>query len=190
MESADKNPLDQVEMEVSTSGIPFYRTFCDIDELASSLPEKVRLTQLSLGSFRCDTSALIFENIWFNFNRVERPIYAIGDKRQDFLSFICLPYPRRGNVLSHAQAMTEACLYGFDTGRGVETVFPANTTHCGVYVHRGVFQDCIEAMDRGDIDTAFFSSNYAHIPENLPPLHAYLRELHELLRQRSPLLSS
>jgi AraC family transcriptional regulator, ethanolamine operon transcriptional activator len=180
--------LDPQKTDRFPPGIVFSKTFGDLDELIAFVPEKVRMTQLSIGPFLCHTSALLWETIWFRFSRLDRPIYATGEKHPDFLNFVCLPQGRRGKVISHGRSITEDCLYGFGRDRGVDMVFPAHTTHCAVDVRSDVFDACIEAMDRSDINVSFFEPNYIYLPETLPPLCTYLNQLDELLQQRSPLL--
>lgn len=183
------NSINDSILEIPPVGQQFQRCFTDIDEVASYQPERnLQLTQLSPGPFWCNSSVLNFKNIRFGFNRSNCSVKSVGDKRPDFLPFVCLPHGARRPVISHGQAITEKYLYGFDLNRGTDMVFPANTTHCAVHVRADLFAACAEAMDRSDLTARFFAPNYLFIPETLPPLHAYLNQLYELLQQASPLL--
>ena len=165
-----------------------YRTFTDLDELAVFLPEEVRLTQLTYQPFYCSSRALAFETIQFNFNHVNCRLHAVGDKYSGFLTFTCLLNGRGQPIISNDFPITQDYVWGFDPHREADLVFPGDSTHCAIHIRQDVFEACAQAMDRPDLDAKFLGANYAYLPETLPALQAYLRQLHNLLSQQSSLL--
>lgn len=172
----------------NSSGRVLYHHFSDIDEFAIFLPEDVRLTQLNGQPFSCRSMALCFETVRFNFNQVNCRLHAVGDKCSGFLTFTCLLHGQGQPVISNHLPITEDYVWGFNPNREADMVFPGNSTHCAVHIRQDVFEACAQALDRSDLNAQFFVSNHVYTPESLPPLRAYLHQLHELLRQRSPLL--
>lgn len=170
--------------------MPLRFQFHDIDELAAYLPEGkgLKITQLGLQPFRCDSMTLNFETMRFSFNRLNCAVSVVGDKIPGFLCFVCLPHVLERPITSHGLSLTKDFLFGFDPNRGVNMVFPAKTTHCAISVRQDVFAACAEAMDRPDLNAKFFAPNYLYVPETLPPLWAYLDQLYQVLQQNSPLL--
>jgi len=167
-----------------------YWNFRDIDEMAAAVPRGIdlRLTQLSLQPFRCDSMALDLEVMQFSFNRPNCGVRAIGGKEPGFLYFVCILHGIGHPVISHEMLITQDYLYGFDPNRGVDKVFPANSIHCSVSVRQDVFASLTDAMDRPDLNARFFSPNFLYVPEKLPPLRAYLTQLYALLLKRSEVL--
>lgn len=167
-----------------------YWSFRDIDEMATAVPRGVdlRLTQLSLQPFRCDSMALDLKAIQFNFNRPNCGVRAIGGKEPGFLYFVCILHGIGHPVISHAMPITQDYLYGFDPNRGVDKVFPKNSIHCSVSVRQDVFASLTQAMDRPDLNARFFAPNFLHVPESMPPLRAYLTQLYAMLLERSEIL--
>lgn len=173
-----------------SSVTPLRFQFRDIDELAAYLPEGkgLKITQLGLQPFRCDSITLNFATMRFSFNRLNCAVSVVGDKIPGFFCFVCLPHALERPITSHGLSLTRDFLFGFDPNRGVNMVFPAETTHCAISVRQDVFTACAEAMDRPDLNAKFFAPNYLYVPETLPPLWAYLDQLYQILQQNSPLL--
>lgn len=171
-------------------GFLLHHRFNDVEELASYLREgrDLTITQLGLQPFRCDSMSLVFETVWVNFNQLNCPIKVVGGKAPEFVCFVSLPHGVTRPVVSHGQPITQDYLYGFSPNYHVDQVFPGNTTHCSVNIRHDVFAACAQAMDRLDLTAEYFASNYLYMPDALPPLRAYLGQLHHLMQQRSPLV--
>jgi hypothetical protein len=122
-----------------------YLNFRDIDEMAAAVPRGIdlRLTQLSLQPFRCDSMVLDLESMQFSFNRPNCGVRAIGGKEPGFLYFVCILHGIGHPVISHAMPITQDYLYGFDPHRGVDKVFPKNSIHCSISVTVSAFQTVI-----------------------------------------------
>jgi AraC family transcriptional regulator, ethanolamine operon transcriptional activator len=172
-----------------SSGIVAYRDFHDIDELATFLPEQLRLTPLSRQPFYCSSMALWFETIQFSFNQVNVRLHAVGEKYPGFLTFTCLLHGQGQPVIAYHLPISEDYLWGFDPNREADLVFPGGSTHCAVRIRQDVFAACAQAMNRPELNSQFFALNCFYLPETLPPLRAYLHQLYALLRQQSVLLS-
>jgi AraC family ethanolamine operon transcriptional activator len=165
-----------------------HRNFGDIDELAAFIPEAVRLTQLTCQPFHCRSIALCCETIRFHFNHVNHRLHAIGSKYPGFFTFTCLLIEQKQPVIESNILVTQNHLFGFDPNREANLVFPGNATHCAFYIRPDIFEACAQALDRPDLNAQFFTSNHVYSPESLPALRAYLNQLYDLLKQRSPLL--
>ena len=167
--------LSSQRLNASDLGAVICRSFTDIDEFAEFLPEDVRLIQLE-----CQP---------FNFNHVNCKLHAVGDKCSGFLTFTFILHDQGEPVIEDNRLVTAEYVFGFDPHREANLVFPGNATHCAVHIRQDLFKACAETMDRLDLNDQFVASNHVYISDALPPLRAYLHQLHELLRQQSPLLS-
>jgi AraC family transcriptional regulator, ethanolamine operon transcriptional activator len=181
---------DEVSPSNSLStGQLLQRQFTDVDELASSLREgNVKITQLSLQPFQSHRTALCFEQLQIGFTRTSCSLQVVGDRTPGLLTFVCLPHGTTRPVVSHGSSITDDYLYGFDLNRSVNQVFPEQTTHCSIALRPDVFNTCAEIMDRPDLNARYFAPNYVYVPETVAPFRDYLKELHRLFQQQSPLL--
>lgn len=187
--AAEFNNLNDSTSDHSPFSRVFQHRFQDVDELASSLREgNVTLTQLSLQPFQSDITALFLDEIQVSFTRLNCPVRVVGNKTTEVLCFVLLPHGINHPVISHGRPITSDYIYGFDLNRGVNQVFPAHTTHCSITVCPDLFATCAEVMNRPDLNADYFAPNFAYLPETLPPLQAYLKQLYALLQQSSPLL--
>ena len=188
--------LDQLKfpsllpLKGTSSGRVAYYRFLDIDELAAFLPEDISLTQLSCQPFDCQSMALVFEPIRFSFNHINGKLHAVGDKYTDFLTFTYILYGHGYGqpIIANHLPITQDYLWGFDPHREADLVFPGNSIHCAIHIRQGVFEACAQAMDRADLNANFLGKNYVYMPETIQPLQGYLKQLYDLLKQKSPLL--
>ncbi|WNZ26951.1 helix-turn-helix domain-containing protein [Leptolyngbya sp. NK1-12] len=172
----------------TASNVVLHYHFEDIDELAVFLPEDVRLTLLECEPFNCESAALNLGAIQFNFNHVNRNLYAVGHKQVGFLTFSMILQGKGQHGIENNRLVTEDYLFGFDANREANLVFPGGAIYCAVYIRPDIFEAYAQAMNRLELDSRFLASNYACIPKSFPPLRSYLKQIYELLHQHSPLL--
>lgn len=182
-----KGLSSQVLNGAASDVVSYYR-FEDIDELAVFLPEDVRLTLLECESFVCESAALNLGAIQFNFNHVNRNLHAVGYKQVAFLTFSMLLQGKGQHAIENSRLITEDYLFGFDSTREADLVFPGDTTYCAVYIRPDLFEAYAQTMNRLELDSKFLAANYLYIPKSFPPLRSYLQQIYELLNQHSPLL--
>lgn len=139
--------------------------------------------------FTCDSRALCFDTMRFNFNHISSRLHAVGDKCSGFLTFTFILHGQGQPVIEDNRLVTAEYVFGFDPHREANLVFPGNAIHCSVHVRQDVFEACAETMDRLDLNAQFVASNHVYISESISPLRAYLQQLYDLLCQQSPLLS-
>ncbi|NJK36338.1 MAG: helix-turn-helix domain-containing protein [Oscillatoriales cyanobacterium RM1_1_9] len=167
--------------------------FTDIDHLAVALNTRrnLQLTQLSTQKFRADLVLVTFDEVLFSFAKASCPVYNLGEKAKDYLDFSCVlePDDHQAGIVSHNQKLSRGHLFGFDSSRGIKLVVPANLKFCTVQIRRDIFQDCLEAMERPDIDQRFLMTNHILIPATLPVIQAYLAELLKLSQKQAELLN-
>ncbi|GAB4240613.1 MAG: hypothetical protein Kow00121_67020 [Elainellaceae cyanobacterium] len=172
----------------TTSDVTSLHHFEDVDELADFLPEDVRLTLLECGSFNCESAALNLGTLRFNFNHVNRNLKAIGQKQVGFLSFCMILQGNGKHGIENNRLITEDYLFGFDSNREADLIFPGGCMYCAVYIRPDIFEAYTQAMDRLELDTRFLNSNYVYMSESFSPLRTYLKQIYKLLTQQSPLL--
>ncbi|HSM83915.1 MAG TPA: helix-turn-helix domain-containing protein [Nodosilinea sp.] len=181
--------IDDLDSDTVSNAASLYR-FQDIDDLAAFLPEDVRLTLLEYGPFNCESAALDLGLLHFSFAHVNRSLKAVGQKQADFLSFSMILQGNGQHGIENSRLVTEDYLFGFDLNREADLIFPGGCIYCAVYIRPDIFATYAQAMDRLELDTGFFKSNYAYVAESFAPLRAYLKQIYELLMRRSPLLQS
>ncbi|MGF1491840.1 MAG: helix-turn-helix domain-containing protein [Microcoleaceae cyanobacterium] len=176
----------------STSGLVLCCCFTDIDELAEFINTRrnLQLTQLSQEKFRSELLFVAFDEATFSFSQASCPVYNLGEKSSDHVDFSCILESDRDRpgVISHNQNLSHDTLFGFDSTRGVRLIVPANMRFCNVQIRQDVLQDCLEAMDRPDLDQDFFKTNYISLPATLPIVKSYLTDLFHLTQQQPELL--
>lgn len=191
LSETDASRLDFDSLTAGAVGTLLNKTCLDVDELESQITEgDVKLTQLALEAFRCETLRLNFGTVWIHFSRLNVPVRVVGDRNPDYRCFVCLPHGIERPVVSHKVAITDDFLFGFDLHREVDMVFPKDTTHCAISIREDVFQTCIQALGRSDLTARRLANNYVYAPETSPPLKAYLDQLYRLMQQRSPIVTS
>ncbi len=163
-------------------GVLLRRQFHDADELAAYVTEAsdLRITPLSLNPFCCDAMTLNLGAIRFSFNRANSAVSVGGKKTPGFLVFVLLPHGTKRPIVCHGKSITDKFVFGFDMNRGVDFVFPADSTYCSVSVRKDVFDACIQALDRDDLNATFLASNYCYLPDTMGSLQAYLDQLYAL----------
>lgn len=171
-----------------TSNVIEHYCFNDIDELATFLPEDVHLTLLENKPFNCESVALNLGVIRFNFTHVNRNLYAVGKKQVEFLNFSMILQSAGQHGVENNRLVTEDYLFGFDPNREANLVFPGGAIYCAFYIRPNIFEFYTQVMDRLDLDAKFLTSNYIHMSGSFSPLRSYLKRIHKLLIQQSPLL--
>lgn len=166
-------------------------TFTDPDELeaAFSHQQSFHVVQLDLQPLHCHLLNLHLDGAIFSFRQIQNPIRIFGEKRSDRLVFEFLIFSDTGTLVSHGYKISVNTLYGFDSSRGIDLVLPAKTVMASLSVERRLVQDCLEIMERADLDERFFATNYVQSPDRFSPVQQYLRELYKLVKQRSPFLN-
>jgi AraC family ethanolamine operon transcriptional activator len=154
-------------------------TYRDVEHFESDLRKAsdVRLIQLEASSFRGDLSLIKFPLGEILFAEMGRPVRVLGVKEQDYAIFCFTLRSKEAPVLSHTAEVSEKTMFGFDPNRSVRLLLPRKSLVVTVKVKRSHFNDCLEAMERDDIDDRFFAQNLVHCPEAMPIVHDYLRSL-------------
>jgi AraC family ethanolamine operon transcriptional activator len=91
-------------------------------------------------------------------------------------------------VTTHGDQWSEDHLAGLDPNREIDLVVPANLEFCSVQIEQTVFEDCLQIMERSDIDQKFLATNILYSPTTLPTIRAYLIQLKHLLEYQPHLL--
>jgi len=162
------------------------RDFNDIDEFSQVLNShrNIKLTQLSVRLLKCTLLAIVFNQIHFYFSTSFNSVRCIGEKPLDFFDFSCILEPEKLNVISHGYQISNDMLFGFDPTRETDLIVSSYLTFCNILIKKELFKDCLQVMERTDIDEKFLSTNYLHSPMTILPLQSYLRELWYLLKQK------
>jgi AraC family ethanolamine operon transcriptional activator len=175
-------------LDNTASNVASLHHFEDIDEFSAFLPEDVHLTLLEGESFKCKSADLDLGALQFNFNHVNRKLHAFGQKQRGFLTFSMILEGGGQDGVENERLVTENHVFGFDSNREADLVFPGNAIYCAIYIHPDIFETYTQAMDRLDLDANFLALNYVDMPEAFPPLRTYLKQVYELLYQHSLLL--
>lgn len=175
--------------EVSDSPISS-RTFSDPDDLESTVNQQqdFHVMQLDLRPLKCHLLHLKLDEAEFSFRTITSPLRVWGEKDPDFLTFEFLMAPASAELLSHGRATPTSTLYGFDSNRGIDMVIPANVMIGSLHVQRQIFQECLQVMQRTDIDDRFLATNAIYAPSAFAQVLHYLRELHRVVQQQADFL--
>jgi len=172
--------------EVNRSAQIIRCSFSDIDELAVTInaSRNIQLTQLDTQKFQADLLLARFDEAEFFFAEASCPVYTLGAKRPDYLDFSCALQVTDASIISHHYRLSPNTLFGFDSNRETRIVVPANLKLSTIQIRQDLFEDCLQVMERSDIDSQFLSTNYLSAPITLPAVRAYLLDLMRLIQQQ------
>jgi AraC family transcriptional regulator, ethanolamine operon transcriptional activator len=167
-----------------------HRQFSDIDQLAEQVQPiaKLAMTQLSCDRLHFDLVLAVFAEIQFVFAKSSCPVFSLGEKPKNFITFGCLLETQGPYLVSHDRRISYDTLSGMDASLAAKFVMPANQRCVFVQVRRDVLQDCLQALDRGDLDEKFWDNNYVRAPATMPMVKAYLGQLLTLIQHQPNLL--
>ncbi|MEB3310282.1 MAG: helix-turn-helix domain-containing protein [Snowella sp.] len=168
----------------------YNQVFQDVDELATSLNKQrfFCLTQLQPYPAQYHFCHVDFGLAQFLRTASCHPLQVTGDKSEEFIEFAVLLNPAASNVISHHISLNQDHLFAFDLHREADLILPANFDITTFRFQIDYFQDCLEAMNRLDIDYSLFKRNYLFLPQTLPSIHAYLRNFFKLVKNTPHLL--
>jgi AraC family ethanolamine operon transcriptional activator len=184
--------MASLNTEVSAKGSILQRNFNDIDEVTEALNalphRKLRLAQLSLQRFHCKVLLAEFGQAQFIFSDSDTPVRCTGEKFAGYVGMSIVLQSGGQVVTAHGNQWGEDYLAGLDQNREINLVMPANLELCSVQIEKIVFEDCLQIMERSDIDQKFLSKNILYSPATLPTIRAYLTQLKHLLEYQPHLL--
>jgi AraC family ethanolamine operon transcriptional activator len=161
------------------------RRFDDIDEVADVLNltsrRKLKLVQLSLQRFHCKFLLAEFGKVQFVFAESICPVRCTGDKLAGYLGLSCILKSDGKSMTAHGSQVSEDSLFGLDPSRAIDVVMPPGLELCNVQIKQEVFEECLQIMERSDIDQRFLSTNVLHSPITLHTIRTYLRQLKHLV---------
>lgn len=165
--------------------------FYDIDQLEVSLNRKrsYHLFQLDKGVFGYNMTLIDFDVAQFLQVKSNSAIQAIGEKSPGFVEFACLLNNPPTPHVAHYQKITTKHLFAFDSQREVNSLMPARAEMALVRIRKDCLADCLEAMERPDINEHFLRQNQVFLPYTLSPIQNYLRQLFGLVTTQSPMLT-
>jgi AraC family ethanolamine operon transcriptional activator len=172
------------------SSVIVAKHFASIESLEAeycSIPG-FRMVQLEKGPFDCRIYRLILDQAIFEFRHLNTPLRVWGDKSSENLTFELVISPICDNYLSHGFNITTGTLYGFDSGRGIDLRLPQNTLMGTLIIKKAVFAECLNAMERVDIDQRLLSQNYVQLGANFEMLQSYLLQLYGLVKNQNSFL--
>lgn len=156
------------------------QSFDNLDQFSAVLNQKrhYRFTQLTKAPFEYQINLLDFGLAQFVKVKSSCTLQARGDKSEGFIEFACLfndnitiPY------YSHGLPLESQHLFGFDYNRDVDSILPANMELVLFRIEKKSFQDCLEALDRPDIDYRLLANNYLLLPETITTVKCYLNRI-------------
>lgn len=167
------------------------QAFYDINQLEFSLNRQraYRLFQLGKGIFHYDMTLIDLDVAQFLRVKSNSAIQAIGEKSQGFIEFACILNDLPTPYFAHYQQITTKHLFAFDRHREANALIPAKGEVAVVRIRQDCFEDCLEAMDRPDINERFLRQNQVFLPYTLAPVQHYLRQLFGLVTNNSPMLN-
>jgi len=168
----------------------FFRGFHVVDEAMQVLStyREVRLDPLSLKSFQASIYQVDFDPLTLIFGEVLTPVQLRGARRSGFTQFGVFLQLGANPTLVHQQSVDCHTLCGFDTSRGADSIYPANTVLGEIQVQQNLLESTLVSMRRDDLDARFFQRELLYLPTTLSTYRSYLQELLHLVKQRSPLL--
>jgi AraC family ethanolamine operon transcriptional activator len=164
----------------------------DIDEFAAMMNatgREANIDPLRLGPFCADVWLADFGTLHVSFCQFGGPMHHTGVKRQQFLHFDTLLAVGPGPNRIHGHEVGSQQLFSFDPQRASDTILSAGTLIGDVLVSQDVFFATCQAMRRDDLDSKFLRGDIVYLPRSLSTYQQYLREILQLIQQRSPLLS-
>lgn len=183
--------MGNLSVQDRTSALVLNRSFTDIDQLAEVLSSrrKIHLTQLKIDQFHCDLRFLEFEEAQFMFVKSLCPGRCIGEKQlADYLTFACVLEKSEDDLTVHGRKVSTDTLCGLDKNRPIDLVIPAQLKYCNVLIKKQTFEECLQIMNRSDIDERFFKAHFLVCPDTLPTVQAYLKQVEHLIEHQPQFL--
>jgi AraC family ethanolamine operon transcriptional activator len=169
----------------------YQQKFYDIYQLEESLNlrRSYRLFQLDKGVFEYNLTLIDLDVAQFVYVKSNSAVQAIGEKSKGFVEFACLLKDPPTPYFSHYQEINTKYLFAFDDQREANSLIPAGVEIAVVRIQKNSLMDCLEAMDRPDINEYFLRQNQIILPYTLTPVQNYLRQLFGLVKTQSPILT-
>jgi AraC family ethanolamine operon transcriptional activator len=176
--------------ELENPDLVFY-SFQSPEELEATVTpgKEFHVVRLDEKPMRVDVWQLKLDRGTFEFRYLHTLLRIWGDKKPNHLVFEFILSPILGPYISHGFEMTRDTLYGFDNYRSIDLVLPVNLIMGTLIVHREIFEDCLQIMERSDIDDRFLANNYIQSPSSFSSAQDYLIELYSLVRRRDRFLA-
>ncbi len=185
-------PLTSLNPGEKTNGRILQRKFSDIDEVAEVLnaisQRQLRFDQLSLQRFQSNILLAEFDQAQFVFADASCPIHCSGEKMAGYVRFSSILKSGGQCIIAHGSPISEDYLVGLDPNRAIDMVMPSNLELCNVQIEQTVFEDCLQIMERSDIDQPFLATNLLYSPTTLPSIRAYLKQIKYLLEYKPQFL--
>lgn len=172
------------------SGLILHHRFTDIDDLGEQMQpfSKVQMTQLSVKSLQCDVRLAIFDEIQFAFIKSSCPLLSIGEKPRNMISFACLLETIGPCLIAHNRKLALNSFGGFDPNLKAKFVLPSEMQFLVIQIRRDILQDCIEVMEREDLNEHFWKHNFVQLPETMLSVKVYLWQLLHLIEHQPQFL--
>jgi AraC family transcriptional regulator, ethanolamine operon transcriptional activator len=173
-----------------SAGLILQHRFTDIDQFAAGIQpiSKVRLTQLRMQGLQCDLRLAAFDEVQFAFIKSSCPILAVGEKPRDFITFACLLEVTGPGLIAHRRKLSHSTLGGIDPNREAEFVLPSDMQFLVFQIKRSILQNCLEVMEREDLNERFWANNFVQLPETILSVKAYLWQLLHLIEHQPQFL--
>jgi len=168
-----------------------HRSFSDVDWLAEvvSARRQVCITQLSRDSLHCDLLLAEFDCFQFAFLESNCPLRFVGPKGSGWIDFALPLQTTEQYLVAHHTPIQSDTLFGFDCHRENNVILPGNLK-LGVFQTRTeILKNCVEVMDRLDIDQRFLASNFLRCPTTVSTMQVYLRDLLWLVKYQPDFLT-
>lgn len=168
------------------------RRFQDMEDIATLLSRRslrqrqISLTQLGRGPIEVDLLFLQFHQVQVLFTSSTGPVRCLGEKTQGYFGFSMVLQSHGQGITAHGAEVREHTLFGLDPNRGIDMVVPHHLDFCNVNISKTLFDECLQIMDRGDLEDRLLGQNLFHSPVTLPRVAAYLQQLRSLVGRRTP----
>ncbi len=169
-----------------------HQVFQDIDELESiarvNNQRDIRLTQLSLERLHCESTIVDLGAARLSFAKSNCPLHCTGAKVENAVDFACVLDSQQPPLIAHGYRVSYHTFAGMDTHLETNVVIPAGQVFVSFQVQRSLLEDCVEALNRADLNEQYWRQNFAFAPKTLPSVQAYLWELLTVAQQQRSFL--
>lgn len=169
------------------------RQFSDVDEIAEfvnvSTNRSVRLAQLSLQQLQAELLIIDFGSAQFNFSKSACAVRCLGNKPPGYQTFSWVLATEGPRLTAHGVQVCPDTLFGFDMSREIDIVIPDGIVFCDFRLKQSVFTECLQIMERSDLNAKFLATNFLYAPMTLPSIRSYLQQLRHLIERRPQFLN-
>jgi AraC family ethanolamine operon transcriptional activator len=172
-------------------GIGRWHRLRTINQLTEAIPYgQVQFLQLDTNLLEANLGFYAWNGFEILFGQSSAPLQVQGNRSPGFVNFNFSLSSHTDYRIAQGYRVSHLTVGGLHPDWKINMVLPAQMVYASLRISRQLLRNYLAAMQRFDLEQVLQDHHFLHLPQTLPPVIAYLKQVRQALLEQPEILRS